>query len=119
MQRTVRLTVHLTLTIVLSAALASQTQAQDIGSIDGTWEGHLSYARGSGLKEAPIPAPEFVVRLVIDGKTARVYNVKGSNADEVKPSGFRVVRLLTNALIVAIHSGTEAESTGSETWRFA
>jgi hypothetical protein len=95
------------------------SHAQNIGAVDGTWEGRLSWAAAPGLSEGPASNLGFSFRVVIRNTAVQVFTLKGAAAEEVKPGSFRLVRLGTNALVVAIDSGKDDDGTWVETWAFA
>jgi len=101
----------------LALALAAlPAHAQNFGPLDGTWEGRLVSIDGPGLSKIN----SFVVRVVIDGTSARVFLLPASGkVEEVMPGAFQVARLKSNAVVIALGSGTDEDGTWVETWDFA
>lgn len=95
-------------------------QAPDIGTIDGTWEGELSYLTGPGLGQRRPDAPPSVlkIRIVIDKNDVHVFNFLNGTTEEAKLGSLRLTRLLTNAVVASIDSGNDKDGTWVETWTF-
>jgi hypothetical protein len=91
--------------------------AQDLGTLDGTWEGSLGTLSGPSLSKLAKP---WTFRIIIAGSQAKVFYVdKAGQFQEVKPGAFSVVRVLTNAIVLAIDSAQDSDGTWVETWDFA
>jgi len=97
---------------------ALPARAQDLGSLDGTWEGSLAAVTVPG---AAGPPRLYTVHIVIAGTIAHVFahDTTGGPFQELKPGAFHVSRLGPNGVIVAIDSGQDDEGTWVETWNFA
>ncbi len=91
--------------------------ADDLGTLDGTWEGSLAVIGAPGFKA---PGPPYVIRIVIAGTAAHVFGRyrSGDPYQEVKPGAFHVSRLGPNGVVVAMDSGNDNEGTWVETWNF-
>jgi len=96
-------------------------QAQDIGTLDGTWEGSLTVV----AVPTTVGARPYTVRIVIDGTNAHVFAhdtpggpFAAGSFQEVKPGKFHVARLGPNAIVASMDSGRDAEGTWVETWSF-
>ncbi|HEV2737820.1 MAG TPA: hypothetical protein VGU66_04490 [Candidatus Elarobacter sp.] len=100
---------------IIVAALPAR--AQDLGTLDGTWEGNLVVV---ALPNATGPPHPFTIRIVIDGANARVFThaTSGGPFHEVKPGVFRVARLGPNGVIIAMEQGQDDEGTWVETWTY-
>jgi hypothetical protein len=109
-------TVALAWLVLVWPFLCAGALAQDGGSLDGQWDGALSYVDGPGLSK--INTPSILMRLIISGASARVYYFKDKAAKEVKPGAFRVQRYMSNAVVVAMDSGQDDDGTWVETWSF-
>jgi hypothetical protein len=102
---------------IASAVVALPAWAQDLGTLDGTWQGSLGPINGPNLFKMTEP---HIVRIVITGSNAKVYkSTKDGAFTEVKPGAFHVVQLQTNAIIYAINSGSDNEGTWVQTWEYA
>lgn len=88
-----------------------------LGSINGAWEGDLTFLQGATLSQKEPVTARY--RITIQGSAVRVYMVRPKDVKEVKPGLFHIERLLTNAIIYAIQSGEDSEGTWVETWVFA
>jgi len=84
----------------------------NLGSLDGTWEGELTYQE----KDNEGKAKQTSMRVVINGTDGKVFLTSGGKNDEVKPNAFRVHRHLTNAVVLAIDSALDDEGLWVETW---
>jgi hypothetical protein len=91
--------------------------AQDLGTLDGTWQGDLAVIR---TPTTVGPGRPYTVRIVITGATAHVFarDTSGGPFQEVKPGAFRVGRLGPSAIILSMDSGQDDEGTWIETWTF-
>lgn len=93
-------------------------RAEDLGTLDGTWEGNLAVVT---VPTSLGPGRPYTVRIVIAGGNARVFahDTIGGPFQEVKPGVFKVARVGPNGVIVAIEKGHDDEGTWVETWTFA
>jgi hypothetical protein len=89
--------------VLLASLWANKGAAQDLGSIDGVWEGTLDWVHAPGLQTRENPAQ--VWRIVLQGNTAKMFIVRDGKLEEVYPGTWKVERLETNVLIHAIASG--------------
>ncbi len=101
---------------------ALPAEAQDIGTLDGTWEGTLTVVT---VPTTVGPARPYTVRIVMDGTNARVFGHDTTGGpfvagpfQEIKPGRFHVARLGPNAIVASMDSGRDAEGTWVETWSF-
>ena len=92
-------------------------QAEDFGSIEGTWEGELSYLNGPGLSVPQDQTAHY--RITIRGKRAKAFIWKQGLIAEMKPGEFRLERFQTNVLVFAMDSGQDYDGTWIETLLFA
>jgi TonB family protein len=92
------------------------TMGVGLDSLDGTWEGDLTYLHGATLS----PKGATVrYRITIQGSSVQVYLIQPQGVKEVKSGAFHIERLMTNAVIYATDSGHDNEGTWVETWVFA
>jgi TonB family protein len=89
----------------------------DSGSLDGTWEGDLTFLQGATLSPKGVAMARY--RITIQGSSVQVYVVQPQGVKEIKPGAFHIEHLLTNAVIYATQSGKDHEGTWVETWVFA
>lgn len=94
------------------------TLTADLGGLDGSWEGELTFLRGATLW-SPSKTTGLRDRITIQGTSARVYAIYSDRAEEVKPGSFHMEQLMTNAVISATDSGKDNEGTWVETWVFS
>ncbi len=101
---------------LMFAALPARA-ADDLGTLDGTWEGSLAVIGPPGFKA---PGPAYIIRIVVAGTTAHVFGRyrSGDPFQEVKPGAFRVSRLGPSGIVVAMDTGNDNEGTWVETWNF-
>jgi hypothetical protein len=102
--------------LVVAVGLPGLARAQNFGPLDGTWEGELTTVDAS----QPDRHDRNWRRIVIKDYQAHVfYRDKGGQIVEVKPGKFQAQKLLTNAVIAAIDTGTDNEGRWVESWVFA
>ena len=109
---------RLTLIGVAFVFTALPAQAQDLGSLDGTWEGSLVVGAAPSWSGESRP---YTVRMTIAGATARVFARYGNSGpfQELKPGAFHLTRHGPNGVIAALDQGQDDDGTWVETWAFA
>ncbi len=114
-----RTTPRCNLARTLGAMLAlgvTTVHAQDVATLDGTWEGSLTMVHGAGLRQQDSPPQTW--RLVINGDTARAFILRGGKVEEIKPGKFRLPRDRSNAVMTAVDSGRDTDGEWIETEAF-
>jgi hypothetical protein len=61
--------------------LVRHIEAQEMGNIDGTWEGDLSVVHGPGLQAPDYPPQRW--RFVIQGDSARAFILRDGKVQEI------------------------------------
>ena len=86
-------------------------------SMEGTWEGILSYQSAQGLYNPGWSADCW--RFIISSGVAKVFMKRDNGAfHEVKPGKYKLQIFMANALITAIDSGDDKDGTWVETEAF-
>lgn len=85
-----------------------------LGSLDGIWEGELTYPGKDGKTTT-----QAWRRIVISDTNAKVFIQRDGKIEEIKANAFHVQRYLTNAVILSIDSAIDNEGLWIETWSFA
>jgi hypothetical protein len=83
------------------------------GSLDGTWEGDLTFLRGATL--SPKGSATLRYRITIEDSAVHVYIVEPQEVREIKRGALHIERLMSNAVISAIESGKDDAGTWVET----
>jgi hypothetical protein len=97
----------LTATAVL--LVAAPVMAQDLGTLDGTWQGSLHPLNDPSLASRRSPV---IVRLVISNNTIQVFQPGQDGVFvEIKPGTYSITRLKTNAVILSVDTGKDREGT--------
>ena len=90
---------------------------QDLGTLNGTWEGSLTPVNAPAFYEWTEP---YVFRIVISENNAQVFrSTKGAAFKEVKPGAFHIMQHRTNAVVVAIDSGNDNDGMWVQTYNFS
>jgi len=104
--------------LVLLLLASCPAFADDLGSLDGTWEGTLQVMQVSGTVAKPSP---WDVRIVIHDLNVDVFAklIPGGPFTAVKPGDFRTIRLGPNAIFASLTSGQDDQGRWVETWNFS
>jgi hypothetical protein len=92
--------------------------AEDLGSLDGVWEGDLAFVDPpDSISEA-----KWRFRLEIHGNKAKVITIPSEESSgkphEVKPGKFIVAQYGPSGVVLALDAGHDNEGTWVETWNF-
>ena len=112
----VRFLVSLAVVVALWASLSRPSAAEDLGPIDGAWEGALDYIHGSGLLQRKYPPQTW--RIVLDNNTAHMFIIRDGKLQEVHPGKFKVERLRTNVIVYGVTSGRDNDGEWIESSSF-
>ncbi|OJU08700.1 MAG: hypothetical protein BGN85_10930 [Alphaproteobacteria bacterium 64-11] len=97
------------LTAAAVLLVTAPARAQDLETLNGTWQGSLRPLSDSSLASRNSP---IVVRLLISNDTVQVFQPgQDGSFIEIKPGTYRIIRLKTNAVILSIDSGKDREGT--------
>ena len=99
-----------------ASGLPSKISAQDVASIDGTWEGRLDWVHAPGLLAREYPFQ--VWRIVLQGNSAKLFIIRDGKPQEVHPGTWKVERLESNVLIHTVTSGSDSDGRWIETSSF-
>jgi hypothetical protein len=90
-----------------------------IFTYEGTWEGVLDRSRVPDQYRAESSLnPNFAVRIVVHDGKAHVFYNKNDSWLEVKAGSFTLLQRSTNAVLVSITTGVDADGTWVESWVF-